>query len=105
MPIASTGPGNGGGDYHYGAILGEIDYFTHSVHGVVDWYRNNELVNEEGCVTTLLGQDAVKLIDEHDAETPLFLYLAFTAPHAPYQALGSVLKPALPWKSRLVHLY
>jgi arylsulfatase A-like enzyme len=75
-----------GFDYHYGAILGEIDYFTHSAHGVVDWYRNNELVNEEGYVTTLLGQDAVKLIDEHDAETPLFLYLAFTAPHAPYQA-------------------
>jgi arylsulfatase A-like enzyme len=75
-----------GFDYHYGAILGEIDYFTHSAHGVVDWYRNNELVNEEGYVTTLLGQDAVKLIDEHDAATPLFLYLAFTAPHAPYQA-------------------
>jgi len=75
-----------GFDYHYGPILGEIDYFTHSAHGVVDWYRNNELVEEEGYVTTLLGQDAVKLIDEHDPETPLFMYLAFTAPHAPYQA-------------------
>lgn len=75
-----------GFDYQYGPILGEIDYFTHSAHGKVDWYRNNELVNEEGYVTTLLGQDAVRLIDEHDATTPLFLYLAFTAPHAPYQA-------------------
>jgi arylsulfatase A-like enzyme len=75
-----------GFDYHYGPILGEIDYFTHSAHGVVDWYRNNEVVEEEGYVTTLLGQDAVKLIDEHDPETPLFMYLAFTAPHAPYQA-------------------
>ncbi|MEA5449837.1 arylsulfatase [Leptolyngbya sp. CCNP1308] len=79
-------PRQRGFDYQYGPILGEIDYFTHSAHGVVDWYRNNELVNEEGYVTTLLGQDAVKLIDEHDADTPLFLYLAFTAPHAPYQA-------------------
>lgn len=75
-----------GFDYQYGPILGEIDYFTHSAHDTVDWYRDNELVNEEGYVTTLLGQDAVKLIDEHDGDTPLFLYLAFTAPHAPYQA-------------------
>lgn len=75
-----------GFDYQYGPILGEIDYFTHSAHGQVDWYRNNELVNEEGYVTTLLGQDAVKLIEAHDPNTPLFLYLAFTAPHAPYQA-------------------
>ncbi|UIE38558.1 arylsulfatase B [Leptodesmis sichuanensis] len=75
-----------GFDYQYGPILGEIDYFTHSAHGKTDWYRNNQLVKEEGYVTTLLGQDAVKLIGEHDPKTPLFLYLAFTAPHAPYQA-------------------
>jgi arylsulfatase A-like enzyme len=43
-------------------------------------------VNEPGYVTTLLGEDAVRLIETHDSETPLFLYLAFTAPHAPYQA-------------------
>jgi len=75
-----------GFDYQYGPILGEIDYFTHSAHGKIDWYRNNKLVKEEGYVTTLLGQDAVKLIEKHDSKTPLFLYLAFTAPHAPYQA-------------------
>jgi arylsulfatase A-like enzyme len=34
----------------------------------------------------LLGKDAVARINQHDARTPLFLYLAFTAPHAPYQA-------------------
>lgn len=79
-------PRQRGFDYQYGPILGEIDYFTHSAHGQVDWYRNNELVNEEGYATTLLGQDAVKLIESHDSNTPLFLYLAFTAPHAPYQA-------------------
>jgi len=75
-----------GFDYHYGPILGEIDYYTHSAHGTIDWYKNNRLLKEEGYVTELLGEDAVKLIKEHDAKTPLFLYLAFTAPHAPYQA-------------------
>src|SRR5215831_7248472 len=79
-------PRQRGFDYQYGAMLGEIDYFTHSAHGTIDWYRNNQLVKEKGYVTRLLGQDAVKLIDSHDPTVPLFLYLAFTAPHAPYQA-------------------
>ena len=73
-------------DYHYGAVIGEIDYFTHDSHGVLDWQRDNKPVKEEGYVTQLLGKDAVKVIDGHDPKTPLFLYLAFTAPHAPYQA-------------------
>lgn len=79
-------PKQRGFDYQYGPILGEIDYFTHSAHGKIDWYRNNQLVKEEGYATTLLGQDAAKQIQEHDPKTPLFLYLTFTAPHAPYQA-------------------
>src|SRR5262245_14819787 len=67
-------------------LNGEVDYFTHKVEGVVDWYRNNTVVNETGYTTTLLGNDAVKLINAHDASKPLFLYLAFNAAHTPYQA-------------------
>ena len=79
-------PRQRGFDYQYGPLIGEIDYFTHKVDGKVDWYRNNEVVEEEGYSTTLLGDDAVKLIKEHDPATPLFLYLAFNAVHTPYQA-------------------
>jgi arylsulfatase A-like enzyme len=79
-------PRQRGFDYHYGAVLGEIDYYTHAAHNVRDWYRNNVPVKEQGYVTQLLGKDAVARITEHDPKTPLFLYLAFTAPHAPYQA-------------------
>ena len=43
-------------------------------------------MDEKGYSTTLLGNDAVKLIDAHDPAVPLFLYLAFNAPHTPYQA-------------------
>ena len=32
------------------------------------------------------GKDAVAQINAHDPMTPLFLYLAFTTPHSPYQA-------------------
>jgi arylsulfatase A-like enzyme len=79
-------PRQRGFDYHYGAVLGEIDYFTHSAHDVRDWQRDNQAVTEKGYVTQLLGADAVRLITEHNPRQPLFLYLAFTAPHAPYQA-------------------
>jgi arylsulfatase A-like enzyme len=75
-----------GFDYQYGPLIGELDYFTHKQHGIVDWYRNNQEVVEEGYTTTLLGNDAVKFIDSHDPTTPLYLYLAFNAPHTPYQA-------------------
>jgi arylsulfatase A-like enzyme len=79
-------PRQRGFDYQYGPLIGELDYFTHEQHGVIDWFRNNEQVKEEGYTTTLLGDEAVKLIGQHDANTPLFLYLAFNAPHTPYQA-------------------
>jgi arylsulfatase A-like enzyme len=79
-------PRQRGFDYQYGPLIGEIDYFTREQHGVLDWFRNNKRVHETGYSTTLLGDDAVKLIDNHDPKTPLFLDLAFNAPHAPYQA-------------------
>jgi arylsulfatase A-like enzyme len=79
-------PRQRGFDYQYGAMIGELDYFTHKDHGVLDWYRDNEPVREQGYTTQLMGDDAVKLIQNHDPATPLYLYLAFNAPHTPYQA-------------------
>jgi arylsulfatase A-like enzyme len=79
-------PRHRGFHYFYGALVGEIDYFTHKAHGIVDWYRNDKQIDENGYVTTLIGNDAVRLIEKHDAEKPLYLYLAFTSPHTPYQA-------------------
>ncbi|NUN98957.1 MAG: sulfatase-like hydrolase/transferase, partial [Candidatus Omnitrophica bacterium] len=79
-------PRQRGFDYQYGAMIGELDYFTHDEEGVLDWFRDNEPVREEGYTTTLIGKDAARLIEEHDASTPLYLYLAFNAPHTPYQA-------------------
>jgi arylsulfatase B len=79
-------PRQRGFDYQYGAMIGELDYFTHDEHGVLDWYRDNQPVKEGGYTTTLIGKDAAKLIEEHDTTTPLYLYLTFNAPHTPYQA-------------------
>ena len=79
-------PKQRGFDYQYGAMIGELDYFTHEEHGVLDWYRDNKPVKEKGYTTTLIGKDAVRLIEKHDTTTPLYLYLTFNAPHTPYQA-------------------
>jgi len=84
-------PRQRGFDSFYGPLVGEIDHFKHEAHGVTDWYRDNDLVREEGYDTDLFGAEAVRLVGAHDPKTPLFLYLAFTAPHTPFQAPQSYL--------------
>jgi arylsulfatase A-like enzyme len=79
-------PRQRGFDYQYGAMIGELDYFTHDEHGVLDWFRDNKPVREKGYTTTLLGNDAVKYIEKQDPNKPFYLYLTFNAPHTPYQA-------------------
>ena len=79
-------PRQRGFDYFYGALVGEIDHFKHSSHGVPDWYRDNTPIEEEGFDNSLFGKEAAKVIERHDRSHPLFLYLAFTAPHTPFQA-------------------
>ncbi len=79
-------PKQRGFDYQYGAMIGELDYYTHQDAGVLDWFRNNQPVKEKGYTTQLLGNDAVKYINGQSAATPFYLYLTFNAPHTPYQA-------------------
>jgi arylsulfatase A-like enzyme len=79
-------PRQRGFDYQYGAMIGELDYFTHEEHHVLDWFRDNEPVREEGYTTNLIGNDAVRYIEKHDASKPFYMYLTFNAPHTPYQA-------------------
>ena len=79
-------PKQRGFDHQYGAMIGEIDYFKHESGGIKDWFRNNEPVDEEGYSTTLIGNEAVRVIGAHDTSKPLYLYLTFNAPHTPFQA-------------------
>jgi arylsulfatase A-like enzyme len=85
-------PRQRGFDHFYGALVGEIDHFKHASHGVKDWYRNNEPLVEEGFDNTLFGNEAARLIEAHDKTKPLFIYLAFTAPHSPFQAPDEYVK-------------
>src|SRR5215831_3049759 len=79
-------PKQRGFDYAYGALIGELDYYTHGDFGVLDWFRNNKPVHEKGYTTQLLGADAVNYINAQEPNKPFYLYLTFNAPHTPYQA-------------------
>ncbi len=79
-------PQNRGFDHFYGNLVGEVDYFTKERGGIIDWQRDGTFLKEDGYFTTLIGNEAVSIIDGHDTSKPLFLYVASLAPHAPYQA-------------------
>ncbi|WP_169977579.1 arylsulfatase B [Tautonia rosea] len=79
-------PQNRGFDHFYGNLVGEVDYFAKERGGLVDWQRNGQFFREDGYFTTLIGAEAVKLIEAQDPKTPFFLYFASLAPHSPYQA-------------------
>jgi arylsulfatase A-like enzyme len=78
-------PQNRGFDHFYGNVMGEVDYFTKERGGVIDWQRNGTFLKEDGYYTTLIGDEAVRLIEAQDDKEPFFLYVASLAPHAPYQ--------------------
>ena len=85
-------PQNRGFDHVYGNLVGEVDYFTHERGGLTDWQRNGEFFKEAGYYTTLIGNEAVKLIEAQEADKPFFLYFASLAPHSPYQAPKEVME-------------
>jgi arylsulfatase A-like enzyme len=84
-------PKQRGFDYAYGATIGELDYFTHGDAGVLDWFRDNKPVHEEGYTTTLIGDDAVRYVNQQSGDKPFYLYLTFNAPHTPYLAPKDVI--------------
>ena len=82
-----------GFDRHYGGpYTGLMDYFQHRYYAL-DWHRDGHPLVEEGYATELLGREAVRVVQQHDFAKPLFLYLAFSAPHAPLQAPPEFVQP------------
>ena len=87
-------PANRGFTSFYGCYNGALDYFTHrrSEGGnQTDWHRDTPAkataVHEEGYTTDLIAADAVRFIREQANSTaPWLLYVAFNAPHTPFQA-------------------
>ena len=79
-------PTNRGFDTSYGHMSGGIGYFDHTAAGRLDWHRNGKSLEEEGYSTELIANEAINIIQNKDKDRPLFLYVAFNAPHTPIEA-------------------
>jgi len=80
-------PMSRGFDSFYGFLGGFIDHYTHlTPEGHLDWQRDGSSVRESGYSTDLFTDEAIKKIRGRDKKRPLFLYLAYDAPHTPLQA-------------------
>ena len=75
-----------GFDSFYGMIGGVIDYYSHELWSMTDWQRNGVTIWRHGYSTQLMGQEAVRFVEQRNPEKPFLLYLAFNAPHTPSQA-------------------
>ena len=77
-----------GFDEFIGFVSGNIDYVSHYDRmEIYDWWHGLEKVKEEGYLTELLTDHAVRFIQEH-ASSPFCLYLPHGAVHSPIQAPG-----------------
>lgn len=68
----------------YGYLRGQIDPYTHRYKfgDHVTWHRNDEFIEEQGHVTDLITEEALRII-ESAGEKPFFLYVAHHSPHFP----------------------
>ena len=74
-----------GFDSWFGPVGGSADYFHHIEYtGRPVLYENGKLVKREGYMTDLISDHAVGFIKRKPVK-PFFLYVAYTAPHTPYQ--------------------
>jgi len=79
-------PQQRGFEHQYGCYTGGVDYYSHRRGAALDWRRDGEVLVERGYATELIAAEAVRVVEGHDFEEPLFLYVPFTAPHTPRQA-------------------
>lgn len=84
-----------GFDKYYGLLAGATNYFNPA--GGRGLMLMNEKVQPEGdhfYLTDAITDYAVKFLDEHKTETnaPFFMYLAYTSPHWPLNALEADVK-------------
>lgn len=80
-------PLNRGFTYFYGHLNGAIDYFTHLREDELDWHENWDSNYDKGYSTDLISDKAVELIGEYSKQDePYFMYVAYNAPHTPFQA-------------------
>lgn len=74
-----------GFDSFLGYYNGAEDYYTKIVNGYMDFRYNTETANETAYSSYIYAKRATQIIEQHDKEKPLFLYLPFQSVHSPVQ--------------------
>ena len=105
MERVSWHPYRRGFDETYGHLGPSVDYFTHIWQGGLDWHRNGTVLREEGYSTDLIAAEAIRRIQERDKSRPIFLYVAFNAPHTPLQAPDRYIEPYADLENELRRTY
>ena len=79
-------PKHHGFDHFLGALGGNCDYFHHAeVTGRHVLFENDKPVTRDAYMTDLITDESVAFLKRQRTEMPFFLYVAYTAPHSPYQ--------------------
>jgi N-acetylgalactosamine-6-sulfatase len=82
-------PNRHGFHYFLGILGGNADYYTHEEQGEgkgqTHLYENDRKVERKGYMTDIIADGAIEWLKRR-SDKPVFLYLAFTAPHSPIQA-------------------
>jgi N-acetylgalactosamine-6-sulfatase len=78
-------PRRHGFDYFVGPLGGAVDYFHHTEpDGTPMLYLDEKPIHRDAYMTDLITDEAVGFIQRRQ-DRPFFLYVAYTAPHTPYQ--------------------
>lgn len=79
-----------GFDEFRGYISGNIDFISHRDQAnQYDWWHNTDTVSEEGYVTDLITDHALRFMEENK-ENPFLIYIPHEAPHYPYQGRNDI---------------
>ncbi|QDT28769.1 Arylsulfatase [Gimesia panareensis] len=78
-------PNQHGFDYFFGCLGGNVNYFKHyDKTNTHDLFLDEKPLHTKGYVTDLTADYAIKFLEQMK-EKPFFLYVAFNAPHFPFQ--------------------
>nr|XP_006820754.1 PREDICTED: arylsulfatase B-like [Saccoglossus kowalevskii] len=92
-------PHNRGFDTFFGFVDSKEDHYTHMVHDISDLRRNDLCVADKyyGNYSTIMyGNEGTTIIDNHDTNKPLFLFMSFSAVHEPLQVPSVYEKEYIP---------
>ena len=87
--LPDYGPLKSGYEEFWGLRGGGVDYFTHRFAGVEDLWDGETRIEENGYLTGLLADRAIRTLEaRRDDGRPFLISLHFTAPHWPWEGPG-----------------